>query len=579
MPLRLPIGISDFRKLREQRAEYIDKSHLIIELLDQSTEVLLLPRPRRFGKTLNLTMLRYFFERTSEDLSHLFADLAVWRAGDAYRDHFQRYPVIYLTFRDVKQSSFEQCWADLTKKIQTLFGEHKTALLDSGVLEEWEARDFKAILDGTAEPVLYRRALGDLSKYLHRATGEHVILLIDEYDQPIHAGYVHGYSQEIIEFCRAFLTLGLKDNPHLERGVITGILRIARESIFSGLNNLGVFTLLEPRFATAFGFTETEVHDLLTRAGKSDALPEVQRWYNGYRFAGHVIYNPWSVLNFVHRKRSAQPYWLSTSDNALIKHLLERHASRVHGALEELMAGGSVLCPLDENVVLDQLEQSEDALWSLLVFSGYLNAEEQPRQPGASRSSYRLTIPNMEVRLVYTDTFRDWMRGRLYDQGGDLRRLIAALLGGDAEAFEDELQALARAMLSYHDTGGARPENLYHGFVLGLLAVLEPEHAVRSNRESGEGRPDVLITPRQPGKPGVVLELKVARPGRKTLEQALDEGMRQLEEGDYPAELRASGAAPVHALVVAFDGKDVRVRSAPAPGGAPAPGVSKVGPS
>jgi hypothetical protein len=564
MPLRLPIGISDFRDLREQDAEYIDKSQLIIDLLDQATKVLLLPRPRRFGKTLNLSMLRYFFEKSpqNEDLSHLFADLAVWRAGDVYRRHFQRYPVIFLTFRDIKDSSFQECWAKLTLKIQALFGEHKATLLDGGVLETWEARNFQAILDGTAEPALYGNALGDLTKYLHRATGERVIVLMDEYDQPMHAGYVHGYSAEIIEFCRAFMTIAFKDNPHLARGVITGILRIARESIFSGLNNLGVFTLLETQFATAFGFTEPEVQGLLVQAGREDALDEVQRWYNGYRFAGHVIYNPWSVLNFLQRQREAQPYWLNTSDNALIKRLLTRHTDHVHSALEQLMAGGSVLRIIDENVILDQLEYDEDALWSLLVFSGYLNAEEQPRLPGAGRSNYRLTIPNLEVRLVYTDTFREWMKTGLVRHGGDPRRLVTALLRGDAVGFEEELQTLAQAVLSYHDTGGARPESLYHGFVLGLLAVLEPEHLVRSNRESGTGRPDVLITPRQPGKPGVVLELKVARPGKKTLDQALDEGLRQLDEHDYQAELRAAGAAPIHALVVAFDGKEVRVRDA-----------------
>jgi len=562
--LRLPIGISDFRQLREQDAEYIDKSQLIIDLLDQATQVLLLPRPRRFGKTLNLSMLRYFFEKPpqGEDLSHLFADLAVWRAGDAYRKHFQRYPVVFVTFRDIKQSSYEACWTHLTLKIQALFGEHKAALLDAGVLETWEARNFQAILDGTAEPAVYGRALGDLTKYLHRATGERAIVLMDEYDQPIHAGFVHGYSREIIEFCRTFMTVAFKDNPHLERGVITGILRIARESIFSGLNNLGVFTLLEPRFATSFGFTEDEVRGLLAKAGREAALDEMQRWYNGYRFAGHVIYNPWSVLSFLQSGRAAQPYWLNTSDNALIKHLLARHADRVHEALEALMAGGSVLRPLDENVVLDKLELDPNALWSLLVFSGYLNAEEQPRPPGIDDSSYRLSIPNREVHRVYRDTFREWLDITLSRHGGNPDRLVAALMRGDAEGFEDQLQILARAMLSYHDTGGSNPESLYHGFVLGLLATLEPEHVVRSNRESGGGRPDVLVTPRQPGQPGVVLELKVARPGRKTLEQALDEGMRQLAENDYRAELIAAGASPIHALVVAFDGKDVRVQSA-----------------
>jgi hypothetical protein len=427
-----------------------------------------------------------------------------------------------------------------------------------------ERANFEAILAGTAEPELFRRALGDLSSYLHRVTGERVIILMDEYDQPIHDGYVHGYTREIIDFCRAFLTSALKDNPHLERGVLTGILRVARENIFSGLNNLGVCTLLDPRFATAFGFTEAEVQDLLEAAGQMSDLEEVQRWYNGYRFAGHVIYTPWSVLNFLHMQKPAQPYWLNTSGNDLIRRLIERHAGRLRGELETLMTGGGIERTLDENIVFDRLEDDPDALWSLLVFSGYLNAEALPRQPGEDRSSYRLSIPNVEVRLVYTDTFRDWMSGRLYKHGGDLRRLLAALLDGDAEAFEEELGALARSMLSYHDTGKRRAEALYHGFVLGLLSVLGPGYAVRSNRESGKGRPDVLIVPRHPGRPGVVLELKVASPGEKTLEQALEEGLSQLAGKEYDAELRGAGAEPVHGLVVAFDGKDVRVRSADA---------------
>jgi hypothetical protein len=347
--------------------------------------------------------------------------------------------------------------------------------------------------------------------------------------------------------------------------VITGILRIARESIFSGLNNLGVFTLLAPRMATAFGFTELEVADLLARAGQSSALAEVQRWYNGYRFSGHVIYNPWSVLNFLHMQRGVQPYWLNTSDNALIKRLLTRHAPRLHAAFEDLMAGRGVERTLDENVVLEDLDHDEDALWSLLVFSGYLNAEEQPRLPGARRSRYRLTIPNEEVHLIYSDTFHDWIETRLRNHGGNLERFIQALLHGDAEILHEELQALALSILSYHDTGRARPEALYQGFVPGLLAVLEPEYTVRSNRESGKGRPDALIAPRQPGRPGVVMELKVARPGKKTLDQALDEGTRQLADNDYQAELRAAGATPIHALVIAFDGKDVRVRNLASP--------------
>jgi hypothetical protein len=559
MTLRIPIGIDDFRKLRESELTYVDKTRLVCDVLDLAgSEVLLLPRPRRFGKSLNLSMLRCFFERSDEDLSHLFEGLAVWQAGEPYRAHFQRYPVIYLDFKEVKFERFDDAWWTIREKIRDLYRVHR-AVLDSGALDEVETERFRGILDGSAPPLLYHRALLDLSEYLRRHHGERVVILIDEYDQPIHAGYVNGYARQMIEFFRTFLTAGLKGNPHLHKAVLTGILRVARESIFSGLNNLAVYSLLKPAFATSFGFTEDEVVDLLARAGKSEHLATVQRWYNGYVFGGHVIYNPWSVLSFLSYGGKPEPYWLSTSSNDLIKLVLERRAGRLQRAFEALLAGEGFERMLDENVVLDELDQHDDALWTLLVFSGYLRAEQLPGSPDEP-PVYRLTIPNREVRQVYTSTFRRWMEARMHGHGGDLEALTRALLAGDAAGFERQLQAFATNMLSYHDTGTPSPENLYQGFIIGLLAVMEPHHLVRSNRESGAGRPDVMIRPRVPGQPGVVLELKVAR--EKSLDVALEEAVTQLATKDYGAELRAAGATPVHALAVAFDGKEVRVRSA-----------------
>jgi hypothetical protein len=548
----LPIGISDFRELREKRLVYVDKTRLVIEMLDHAgSKVLLLPRPRRFGKTLALSMLRCFFERQDEDLSGLFEGLEVWEAGEKYRRHFRRYPVVFLTFRDLKASTFEGCRDDLHKKIQVLYREHR-AVLDAGVLEAGEVRDYQAILDGTAEPVLYRQALGELSKYLHRTTGERAIMLIDEYDEPIHAGFVHGYGPEVIELFRAVLTHGLKDNPHLERGVVTGVLRVSRESIFSGLNNLAVHTLLQRSFSTCFGFTQSEVEGLVTQAGRSGALELVRTWYDGYDFGGTVIYNPWSVLCWLaDEDAQPRPHWLNTSSNELVQRLLQGRAAELHEPFSRLLAGEGVERVLDENVVLDQLEDSDDALWSLLVFSGYLRAQRLPPAQPSWLPAYRLSIPNAEVRLLYTSTFAQWMRARMKGSGGQLERLLAALLLGDAVRFEQQLGVLVTNLLSYHDLGASEPERVYQVFVLGLLAALEPEHRVRSNRESGSGRPDVLVCPAVPGQPGVVLELKVVR-GGKTMEQVLEDA----------AELRASGAEPVHVLVVGFDGKQVRVRGA-----------------
>jgi hypothetical protein len=569
MTLRIPLGIDDFRMLRESGLTYVDKTRLVCDVLDLTgIQVLLLPRPRRFGKSLNLSMLRCFFERADEDLSHLFDGLAVWQAGEPYRAHFQRYPVIYLNFKDVKFERFEDAWWTIREKLRDLYQAH-SSVLDSGGLNALETARFRSILDGSAPALLYHRALQDLSEYLHRHHGERAVILIDEYDQPIHAGYVNGYASEILEFFRAFLTAGLKGNPHLYKAVLTGILRVARESIFSGLNNLAVCSILEPAFSTRFGFTEDEVVDLLARAGKSELLPTVQSWYNGYVFGGHVIYNPWSVLSFLQWGGAPKPYWLSTSSNDLIKLVLERRAGRLQRAFEALLAGEGFERMLDENVVLDELDQHDDALWGLLVFSGYLKAEQRPSSPD-DPPVYRLTIPNREVRQVYTSTFRRWMEARMRGHGGDLDTLTRALLGGDAAEVEHQLQAFAINLLSYHDAGTPSPENLYQGFIIGLLAVMEPHYLVRSNRESGAGRPDVMIRPRVPGQPGVVMELKVARASEKSpgshLDAALDEALAQLAANDYAAELRAAGAVPVHALAVAFDGKQVRVRSAGAPG-------------
>ncbi|WP_437564481.1 AAA family ATPase [Sorangium sp. So ce542] len=561
MSLRVALGIDDFRQLRESGLEYVDKTHLIRELIDkEGVQVALLPRPRRFGKTLNLSMLRWFFEKRQEDLSRLFEDLSIWQAGERYRAHFQRYPVIYLTLKGAKQETFERCFAALREKIVALYDQHRY-VLDSGQLGDVEQRRYREVLDGTASEAVYGRALLDLSSHLHRLHGERVVMLIDEYDEPIHAGYLHGYAPRILDFVRTFLTEGLKGNPHLHRAVLTGILRVARESIFSGLNNVVVYSLLRSDFGTCFGFTEPEVEALLDKAGRRSLLEVIRAWYNGYDFGGAVIYNPWSILSFLEgRDADPLPFWLGTSSNDLIQRVIEEHAVTLQPALEVLMEGGEIERVLEENVAVGDLAQNEDALFGLLVFSGYLRAEKRSRGPG-EQPAHALKIPNREVRLLYTSTFRRWAEARLKRQGTSMQRLLAALLSGDAAGFETELQAFVTDVLSYHDATRVDPEAVYHGFVAGLLAAIEPGHHVRANRESGQGRPDVMIRPAQPGRPGVVLELKVARAPRASLDRALDEALAQSRTRGYAAELRASGAVPVHALAVAFDGKVVRVRA------------------
>jgi Predicted AAA-ATPase/PD-(D/E)XK nuclease superfamily len=562
MSLRaIPIGISDFRELREQKLEYVDKTQLITELVDHSNvKVVLLPRPRRFGKTLNLSMLRWFFEKRDENLWPLFEGLHMAQAGEKYRAYFQKYPVIFISFKGTKADTFESCFGKLLDVIQQMYKEHAPAL--EGKLSASDAAKFQAIIEGTANQVLYELSLKNLTQWLHEVHGQRPIVLIDEYDAPIHAGYLNNYYNKAVGFVRSLFEAALKDNDHLERAVMTGILRVSKESIFSGLNNIGVYSLLAEEFNTCFGFTDVEVMALMQKAEVNERLEGVRSYYNGYDFGGVSIYNPWSILYFLASKsRELMPYWLNTSSNDLIKEQLKKHAFSVQRDIHTLLEGGSIEKKLDENVVFADLDKDPRSLWSLLVFSGYLKATRGPSVLNGPPPRYHLSIPNLEVDEVYRTTFRSWLDDALLPRGATTDTLIQALLEGNVEGVEIQLGLLVAYMMSYHDINANDPERFYHGLMIGLLAALEPEYEVRSNRESGEGRPDVLIKPRYADKPGVVLELKAARKGQRTIKQALNEGLKQFLENDYAAELRNAGVTPIQSMVIAFDGKSVLVRS------------------
>jgi hypothetical protein len=560
MALHIPTSITDFRKLREGNFEYVDKTHLITEFIDNDAyDAILLPRPRRFGKTMNMSMLRWFFEKRDENVWHLFEGLHVAGAANKYREHFQKYPVVSISFKGAKADSFDVCQRQIRQIIQDTYAYHQSSL--EGRLDARGTLEFNAILTDTADEALFRRSLYNLTGYLHKVHGQRPIVLIDEYDAPIHAGYSKKYYKKVVEFFRSFFEAGLKDNEHLGRAVMTGILRVSRESIFSELNSIGVYSLIDTEFNTCFGFTEAEVKTLLEKADMVDLMNAVRAYYDGYEFGGVEIYNPWSILSFLARNdRNVIPYWVATSSNTLIKKLLRHHAFDVQDDIQTLLEGGYIEKEIDENVVFPELKESTHALWTLLVFSGYLKAA-RPGPPirGEDRPPYRLSIPNREVFKVYRTTFQWWMNKSLKSQGGDLKYLLTAVLEGNVRRFEAQLQKFAASLPSYHDVEGVEPEKFHHGMVIGLLAGLEPEYEVRSNRESGKGRPDVLIKPRKPGKPGVVLEVKVAERGEKSIERAMAEGLLQLDENDYAAELRAVGVEKIQQLVVAFDGKRVMV--------------------
>jgi len=557
-PPGIPIGLSDFRDLRRPGMHYVDKTDFVADVFAATSAVLLFPRPRRFGKTVNLSTLRCFVERSSEDMHPLFAGLAIEQRPEAW-EHFQRYPVIFMTFKDVKANSFALALSAIRQEIASAYRQHRY-LLDGDALDEQQKHQFEQVLSQQGDETLYWRSLLELSEHLHRYHGERVVILIDEYDTAIHAGFTAGYYDDIVQFFRNFLSGGLKDNPHLRKGVLTGILRIAKESIFSGLNNLSVFSMLRPAFSTSFGFTPDEVARLARAVGREAALPEMERWYDGYRFAGQVIFNPWSVLNFLASEDEVpRPYWLSTSSLDLVRDLLLARAGEHAGELEALLRGKSITKRIDENVSLRDLPPDADLVWGFLLFTGYLTATRVRQRDELVEA--RLKIPNREVRAAYRTVFRSWLSQALGD-GKRVHDLARALLAGDVETAQRLLQDLVLRSLSFHDTGKGpgEPERVYHAFMLGLLVWLGPRYRVSSNREAGYGRCDVMIVPRAAGQPGVVMELKtVDKQRRETPAKAMAAALRQLRTRDYAAELRAAGAGAVREIGVVFDGKRVRV--------------------
>ncbi|MBI4602412.1 MAG: AAA family ATPase [Planctomycetes bacterium] len=563
MPLPISLGSSDFLQLRLEGSYYVDKSLFVAEILRGPSRVVLLPRPRRFGKTLNLSTLRYFVERPvgaglkDGDVRRAFLGLEVEGSGEDVWARFQKHPVIFLTFKDVKGGGGSPGGV-----FAYLLGAEagRLAPLFESVLSPADRASLDDLLYRRGSPALLAQSLYLLSKWLHQATGEKVFILIDEYDTPIHDAFGDEEQyQEVVGFFRNFFSAGLKDNPHLEKGVLTGILRVAKESMFSGLNNLQVYSLLRKDYATCFGFTEEEVDRICSDFELSRAQRDALRsWYNGYRFGGHVIYNPWSVLSFTaHRGDRPRAYWVNTGGDALIRNLLIESGLEIQNDIEALLRGESIEKPVDEHTVFRDLERKSEAVFSFLVMSGYLRADELLRIEDAGTEWWRLSVPNKEVSTAYKGLFRDWITTSV---GGEThqRALCRAVLAGDASTVEAHLGTILERTLSYHDTAGRAKEVVYQAFVAGLLVALDSTHQVRSNRESGLGRCDVLIVPRRSGQPGVVLELKVLK-ASETMEQALAAALEQVRAKNYAGELQAAGAAPVVELAAVFDKKSVRV--------------------
>ncbi len=545
----IPLGIDDFEKLIEGNYYFVDKSLFIKELLASRAEVTLIPRPRRFGKTLNLSMTQCFFEVTGKSRRHLFTGLAIEREADCM-EHQGKYPVISISFKDIKSLTWEDCQKKLWEYIGAECKRHLDVL--EPVLDPFERKKLQALITGTAHLTSYESALLFLSRLLERAYQHKLIILIDEYDSPIHAGYANGYYNEIASFMRNFLGAGLKGNKCLSFGVLTGILRIAKESIFSGLNNLRVCTLTSDFYADAFGFVERDIEEMLRYFEFSYKHVEIRRWYNGYQAGAHKVYNPWSIINLLDQNGKIQAYWINTSDNALIKELLKASTPEMKMELEILMAGGSITQEVQENIILPDVHKSDAALWNFLLFCGYLTFENY-HQEGRTWVA-QLKIPNEEVAVSYETTFKNWFSE---PENRDYTNILESITTGNAEKFQDCFPKLTRTTLSTFDVRGDEPENFYHALVLGMLASLSKTHVVRSNRESGYGRYDVMLIPKDRAKMGIIIEFKRAsKRTNESLEAAAQKALTQIEEKKYETELRALGITAIMKIGIAFAGKE-----------------------
>ncbi|MBK9259630.1 MAG: AAA family ATPase [Polyangiaceae bacterium] len=543
------IGESDFRNFREAGFGYVDKSFFISDMLADPALALRFPRPRRFGKTINLSMLRYFLGKSKEDLSHLFEGLAVTRDAKAMQ-HFQRHPVISVSFKDVKADTLSGTMAGIHAQLMTALIEHRY-LLDDPRIDPTLARLIRRVLDGEVTHDELPYVFQWLSQALHAHHGERVVILIDEYDTPVQSGYMYDFFDKIVLFFRSFFSACLKDNPALFKGVLTGILRVSKENMFSGLNHIMAYSIIDTNYSTVFGFTEDEVAAIIP----PERLQDVRDWYNGYIFGGHVIYNPWSILNYI-REGLLKPYWVNSGSSDLIDYLAAKLGLGLTKVSEALLQGEAIDMPIDSNIALRDIDKNEDALWNFLLFAGYLKPVQFELVAG--RYYGKLAIPNREVKLVFEDMFRNWLY-KAAPSRDYIDDLVQAIFAGDAETIQEILEDMFLRILSYQDAAGRQPEKLYHGLILGLLVHLENEYDVRSNRESGRGRADVLIRPKTPGNPGVVMEFKVLRRS-ETPEQALVHAAKQVRDRKYAEDVRASGASVVHEYAMVFDGKRAWVR-------------------
>ena len=551
---KIALGNSDFKTIIEDDRYFVDKTLLIKEFLEDSSQIVLIPRPRRFGKTLNLSMIRYFVEKCDEDRRYLFNNLLIEKEEEIMKKQ-GIYPTIYLTFKDEKHNNFDSLIERIKWFVTEIYNEHKEVY---SILKDKQDKDFfNKIINSDYSIAELELALKNLCKYLYEYHGEKVIVLIDEYDTPIQHGYFSGIYDETIGFMRNFLSNTLKDNIFLEKSMLTGILRVARESIFSGLNNIQVYSILKEGYSKQFGFTDIEIEKILNDFNIVAQREEFKRWYNGYIFGSTVIYNPWSVLSYLKDKDSEfMPYWVNTSENKIIKTILSKGSEGLKKSFEEILRGNTIEATIDENIVMADIELNEDNVWSFLLMAGYLKVVGKRRED--IEFYYSLKIPNLEVKYMYEKIIRDWQSEGYI--ASEYNEMLKALVNFDYEVFEEIFIDYVEKSLSYFDVSGEEPEKVYHSFILGMLVSLNKTHYVLSNRESGYGRYDVMVIPKDINKPGIIIEFKRARKtNKKLIEELVEEAKKQIEDNKYETELLNRGITNVKKLVIVFKGKEVYV--------------------
>ena len=548
------LGESDFRALRTMKDYYIDKTMYIKDIIDNRSKVILVTRPRRFGKTLNMSMLRYYFDCSQKDNKELFEGLKIMEQGEEYTSKLGYYPCIYLTLKDVNEDTYEKMILNMKTAMLNTYKEHMY-LLDSDKIYPFEKEKINNILYFREDEVTLKNSVKDLSEYLSRYYDKPVMLFLDEYDVPLQSAYVNGYYEQGVTFFKTFYGTTFKDNQYLQKTVLTGVSRVAKESIFSGANNFDVYTVLDDEFSDDFGITEKEMDKIIEDFEVQDEKEEIKKWYDGY-IIGHTegIYNPWSILNYL-TDRKLMPYWVNTSSNDLIKLILKNSAT-VKEKIEQLLRDEEIEVPINLETVIVGIEQNEENIWGLLLGTGYLKVTGVV---DLAMGVYKVKIPNYEIKFLFQNIIRDWFNDKVI--GNNLNTILKDLVTLKLDEFEQKFKVLVRQMFSFMDVGENTAENFYHAFVLGMLVGLKDSYYVNSNRESGYGRYDIMLEPKDKNGNSFIMEFKVYREEKeKDINDTIENAKKQIEERKYEENLQEKGFTNITKMVFAFKGKEVKMQ-------------------